>query len=97
MRIEASAAMRLNPPYEKEEEFYLAYSVRSANKAADLIKGGEDFIRRFPESQHVPEVIYLVGDAYFEMRKIPEARDYFKKVKDRFPDSEWGKKAARRL
>jgi len=39
----------------------------------------------------------FVGDAYFEMRKIPEARDYFKKVKDMFPESEWGKKAAKRL
>ena len=90
-------AMRLNPLYENDEEFYLVYSVRSANKAADMIKGGENFMRRFPQSSHIPEVMYLTGDAYFEMRKIQEARDYFKKVKDRFPDSEWGKKAAKRL
>lgn len=90
-------AMRLNPLYEKDEEFFLAYIVRSANKAADMIKGGENFMRRFPQSSHIPEVMYLTGDAYFEMRKIQEARDYFKKVKDRFPDSEWGAKAAKRL
>ena len=90
-------AMKLNPLYENDEQFYLAYSVRSANKAADMIKGGELFIRRFPQSIHIPEVMYLTGDAYFEMRKIPEARDYFKKVKDRFPDSECGKNGARRL
>ena len=90
-------AMRLNPLYEKDEEFYLVYSVRSASKAADMIKGGENFMRRFPQSSHIPEVMYLTGDAYFEMRKIQEARDYFKRVKDRFPDSEWGEKAARRL
>lgn len=90
-------AMRLNPLYEKDEEFFLVYSVRSANKAADMIKGGENFIRRFPQSTHIPEVMYLTGDAYFEMRKIPEARDYFKKVKDRYPDSDWGAKAAKRL
>jgi TolA-binding protein len=90
-------AMRLNPLYEKDEEFYLSYSVRSANKAADMIKGGENFMRRFPQSSHIPEVMYLTGDAYFEMRKIQEARDYFKKVKDRFPDGEWGGKAAKRL
>jgi TolA-binding protein len=90
-------AMRLNPIYEKDEEFYLAYSVRSTNKAADMIKGGENFIRRFPQSTYIPEVMYLTGDAYFEMRKIPEARDYFKKVKDRFPDSDWGAKAAKRF
>src|SRR3989304_4297947 len=40
-------AMKLNPLYENDEQFYLAYSVRSANKAADMIKGGELFIRRF--------------------------------------------------
>ena len=90
-------AMRLNPLYEKDEEFFLVYSVRSASKAADMIKGGENFMRRFPQSSHIPEVMYLTGDAYFEMRKIQEARDYFKKVKDRFPDSEWGAKAAKRL
>ena len=90
-------AMRLNPLYEKDEEFFLVYSVRSANKAADMIKGGENFIRRFPQSTHIPEVMYLTGDAYFEMRKIQEARDYFKKVKDRFPDSDWGAKAAKRF
>ena len=90
-------AMRLNPLYEKDEEFFLVYSVRSASKAADMIKGGENFIRRFPQSSQIPEVMYLTGDAYFEMRKIQEARDYFKKVKDRFPDSEWGAKAAKRL
>lgn len=90
-------AMELNPSYEKDEGFYFAYSVKSAHKSADVITGGGDFLTRFPGSRYVPEVLYLIGDAYFEMRKPQQAREYFKRVKERFPESEWAAKAAKRL
>lgn len=90
-------AKDLNPSYEKDEAFYFAYTVKSAHKSADLITGGEDFLIRFPRSSSVPEVLYLIGDAYSEMRKQQEARIYFKRLAAEFPGTEWGKRAATRL
>ena len=89
-------AMRLNPLYEKDDVFYFAYSVRSASKSADLIQGSEDFLSKFPQSSHVPEVLYWVGEAYVDLRKPHEARRYFNRASKEFPDTEWGKKAAAR-
>jgi len=90
-------AMELNPSYEKDETFYFAYSVRSAPKSADMIEGGEDFIARFPESPHLPEVLYLIGEAYLDLRKPTEARNYFKRLVAEHPETEWGRKASGKL
>lgn len=89
--------LEMKPEFEKDEEFYLSYDVRSANKPNDVIKGGEDFIARFPKSSSVPEVLYLIGDAHYVLQKPWEGRKYFKEAADKFPDTEWGKKAGQRL
>lgn len=89
--------LELKPEYEKDEEFYLAYDVRSAHKSIDVIKGGEDFIERFPKSSFVPEVLYNIGEAHYSLQKPLDGRRYFKEAADKFPDTEWGKKAGQRL
>lgn len=90
-------ALELNPPYEKDENFFFAYRIKSAYKSDDVIKGGEEFLKMFPGSEHAAEALFLMGDASLELRKPQQARDYFKRVKDNFPDTEWGTKAANRL
>lgn len=89
--------LELKPEYGKSEEFYFAYDVRSANKPNDVIKGGEDFIARFPKSSLVPEVLYLIGEAHYSLQKPSDGRKYFKEAAEKFPDTEWGKKAGQRL
>ena len=89
-------AMRLKPSYEQDEDFYFVYAVKSAHKPADMTKGGEDFLSRFPQSGRVPEVLYLMGDAYIDLRKPQEARKHFNRLSNEFPDTEWAKKAAAR-
>ena len=83
----------LNPSYEKDEDFYLSYSVKSIQKSADLVEGGKDFLTKFPGGRHVPEVLYLMGEAYSELRNHQEARTYFQRLIKEFPETEWGKKA----
>lgn len=90
-------ALELKPEYEKNEEFYFAYDVRSANKPNDVIKGGEDFIAKFPKSSFVPEVLYTIGEAHYSLQKPWEGRKYFKEAAEKFPDTEWGEKAGQRL
>ncbi|MBI5192127.1 MAG: tetratricopeptide repeat protein [Nitrospirae bacterium] len=89
--------LELKPELGKDEGFYLDYDVRSANKPDDVIKGGEDFVVRFPRSSFVPEVLYMIGDAHYNLQNPQEGRKYFKEAADTFPDTEWGKKAAKRL
>lgn len=90
-------AKELNPAYEKDEEFYFAYTLRSAHKPADLIKGGREFMSKFPQGNRVAEVLYLMGEANIELRRPQEARDLFKRLAKEFPDTEWGRKAAMKL
>lgn len=89
--------LELKPEFEKDEVFFLAYDVRSAHKPNDVITGGEDFIARFPLSVFVPEVLYLIGDAHYTLQKPWAGRKYFKEAADKFPDTEWGKKAGVKL
>lgn len=48
-----------------------AYEVVYANyKAANykkVLESGNEFLKKFPESSHVPNVYYLLGDAYFSL------------------------------
>ncbi len=90
-------ALELNPSYEQDEAFYFMYSVRSAKKPADVISGGKDFLEKFPKSSYVPEALYLIGEAYSNMRKPWQGRPYFKRLTDEFPETEWGARAARKL
>lgn len=90
-------ALELNPSYEKDENFFFACHIKSAYKSDDVIKGGEEFLKMFPDSGHVAEALFLMGEASLELHKPQQARDYFKRVKDNFPDTEWGTKTAKRL
>ena len=90
-------AKELNPSYENDEEFYFAYSVKSAHKPDKVVKGGEEFLSKFPKSSHAPEVLYLMGEASLELRKPQDSRKYFKQAYDEFPETEWGEKAKEKL
>jgi len=85
-------ALELEPGFARDEEFYFNLQVKSAYKPQMVIIGGKDFLRKFPASKHVPEVLYLVGKAYEKLRNPRAANTFFKRLKKEFPRSPWTSK-----
>ncbi|MBI4715489.1 MAG: tetratricopeptide repeat protein [Nitrospirae bacterium] len=90
-------ALELNPGYEDDDQFFAAYRVETAAKDAEILAGGETFLQRFPKSLLVPRVLFKMGEASLNTGKRTEARGYFKRLAEEFPDTEFGQKAKGRL
>jgi len=50
-------------------------------------------LREFPEYKKIPEVLYLTGISYREMKRTGESLKYLDELRRRFPDSEFAEKA----
>lgn len=85
-------AIELNPSFARDDLFYFTFAVRSAHKSPDVITGGKDFIKKFPSSRYIPEALYMIGQAYVDVKNRKEAEVYFNRLKKEFPDTEWTKK-----
>ncbi len=54
-----------------------------------LIKGLKFFIQYYPNSSHVPEAYYLLGEAYSSIGFYPEATGHWRTVVRYYPRSRW--------
>jgi len=54
-----------------------------------LIKGLKFFIQYYPDSAHVPEAYYLLGEAYSSIGFYPEATGHWRTVVRYYPRSRW--------
>ncbi len=57
------------------------------NNTSDLIRRADNFIRDWPSSAYLPEVIMLLASEYYQLKNQSAARDYFALVASRFPES----------
>jgi soluble lytic murein transglycosylase len=72
---------------------WVAYLNRQPD-AADRIKA---FVVRYPSSADTPDAVYWLGRFAEREGKVTEARCYYKKAADRFPQTYFGHAAAERL
>ena len=64
-----------------------AYGLFKAGKYADAIKAFQDFIRKFPDSVHVPNAEYWTGSAQFALKDYHSAYSTYKSMFTDFPDA----------
>ncbi len=86
-------ALEFNASLESEDRFFAAYAVESSTKPPETIQGGETFLKRFPDSPLVPQVLYDTAEAYLADGKKKQAKEHFKKLIEHFPDSPLSSKA----
>jgi len=74
------------------EVFWHEYQT-SPQKVADdvwpFISILKDFIKRYPKSLRIPEIYYILGEAYAAASYWPEAIAHWKIVIRYYPDSKW--------
>lgn len=63
----------------------------------DIIQTGREFVRRFPNSKHVPDVYYTLAQGYEGIGEREEARAVYARLARTFPRIEAGKRASARL
>ena len=59
----------------------------AAGQVDEAIKTREDFIHRFPDNPHTPEVIYFLGENYQKTIAFDKAADYFEMLATKYKDS----------
>lgn len=57
------------------------------NNAPELVRRAEEFIRDWPSSAYLPEVVMLLASEYYQLKNHAAAGEYFALVASRFPDS----------
>ncbi len=72
---------------------WTAYLERQPDAAALL----EEHLRRFAGSSYVPDALYFLGRLNERAGELAEARAFYQKAEDRFPQTYFGEKAAERL
>jgi peptidoglycan lytic transglycosylase len=72
---------------------WTAYLERKS-EAADLL---EAYIRRFPNSNYIPDALYFLGRWYERSDNLPLARSFYVTGSTRFPLTYFGARAAERL
>ena len=89
----ASAAKTAAPvaetsgPVSEDHAFAAAYGLLQAGKHADAAKAFQDFLKKYPDSIHVPNANYFLGNAQFAVKNYRGALDTYQGLLKVFPDT----------
>ncbi|MCJ7458648.1 MAG: tetratricopeptide repeat protein [candidate division Zixibacteria bacterium] len=86
-------ALELDPNLKRDNDFYYALYIEDVEDPELKNKGCEDFLSLFPESKHVEDVLYSMGNYQYYIADYQKAKQYFSQLGERYPDTELGKKA----
>ncbi len=67
--------------------FDVVYSHYKAANYSKVIESSHDFLQKFPESAHVPDVQYLLGDAYFSLDDFKKSIASYQVIVSKFENS----------
>lgn len=67
------------------------YHKKGSYKAA--IGRFEGIVKNYPDFKNLDETLYLLADSYKKIERPDSAKQYLNMLKDRFPDSQFAKKA----
>jgi len=74
-------------PVSEDHAFAAAYGLFKAGKHADAIKSFHDFLKKYPDSIHVPNANYFLGNAQFAVKNYRGALDTYQGLLKVFPDT----------
>lgn len=57
------------------------------NNAPELVRRAGEFIKEWPSSAYLPEVVMLLASEHYQLKNYGAAGEYFSYVANRFPDS----------
>ena len=89
----ASAAIATVPvaetsgPVSDDHAFAAAYGLFQAGKHADAVKSFQDFLRKYPDSIHVPNANYYLGNAQLAVKNYRGALDTYQGLLKAYPDT----------
>lgn len=86
-------SLELDPNLKRDDDFYYALYIEDVEDPELQNKGCEDFLSLFPESKHVEEVLYSMGNYQYSIADYQKSKQYFSQLGERYPDTELGKKA----
>lgn len=73
----------------QKAEYEVANAYAASGNEPESNKRLSDFIRRYPDSQLSPDIIYWLGESYFEKKNYSSARKYFERLIRNYPDHEF--------
>jgi hypothetical protein len=77
--------------------YHMAMCSFREKKWEDTIRELMWLLREYPETGRAGEVFYHVGICYLNLGRIAEAREWFSRTVDTFPDEVWGRFAGDRI
>jgi len=89
----ASAAIATVPvaetsgPVSDDHAFAAAYGLFQAGKHADAVKSFQDFLKKYPDSIHVPNANYYLGNAQLAVKNYRGALDTYQGLLKAYPDT----------
>jgi tol-pal system protein YbgF len=74
-------------PVSEDHAFAAAYGLFQAGKHADAAKSFRDFLKKYPDSIHVPNAKYYLGNAQFSVKNYRGALDTYQSLLKDYPDT----------
>ncbi len=74
-------------PVSEDHAFAYAYGLFQAGKHADAAKSFQNFLKNYPDSIHVPNANYYLGNAQFAVRNYRGALDTYERLLKAYPDT----------
>lgn len=72
----------------QKAEYETAHAYAQMGNETEANKRLSDFITRYPDSQLSPDIIFWLGEAYFENKDLLLARKYFERLIRNYPNHE---------
>jgi tol-pal system protein YbgF len=74
-------------PVSEDHAFANAYGLFQAGKHADAAKAFQEFLKKYPDSIHVPNAIYYLGNAQYAVRNYRAALDTYERLLKAYPET----------
>ncbi len=78
------AAVDADNPAVEDRAYEAAYNLLKAGKYQDAIKAFQEFLKKFPDSVHVPNGHYAMGSAYFALKDYKSAMDSYQLLASKY-------------
>ncbi|MCG6932187.1 MAG: tol-pal system protein YbgF [Gallionella sp.] len=93
-KVAAASAAKSTPahanassPVSEDHAFARAYGLFEAGKHADAAKAFQEFLKKFPDSIHIPNATYYLGNAQYAIRNYRAALDTYEGLLKVYPDT----------
>lgn len=83
----ASASTDPSDPARENRAFESAYDLFRNGRHANAVKAFHEFLKKYPDSVHVPSAIYWLGGAKFALKDYKGALGFYQKLLEVSPDT----------